>query len=92
MNLFYGFTKSGIDNFAHMGGLIGGFTFAGILNESKKKLWYCNRYVYLVLAVIITSSTVLWGFNNTQSKTIKLAMQLEKDNEVQNWNDVEKNC
>jgi len=90
INLFYGFSKSGIDNFAHLGGLIGGFTFAGIVNESKKRLWYLNRYVYLVLAVIITSSTVLWGFNNTQSKTIRFITQLEQDNKAQNWNEAEK--
>lgn len=90
INLFYGFTKSGIDNFAHLGGLVGGLTFAGIFNESKKRLWYFNRYVYLLLALIITSSTVFWGFNNTQSKTIRLVTQLEQDFKAQNWKEVEK--
>ncbi|EKQ56119.1 MULTISPECIES: rhomboid family intramembrane serine protease [unclassified Clostridium] len=90
INLFYGFTKSGIDNFAHLGGLIGGLTFAGIFNESKKRLWYFNRYVYLLLAVIITSSTVFWGFNNTQSKEIRLVTELEQYFNAQNWKEAEK--
>ena len=89
-NLFYGFTKSGIDNFAHLGGLIGGLTFAGIFNESKKRLWYFNRYAYLLLALIITSATVFWGFNNTQSKTTRLVTQLEQNFKAQNWKEVEK--
>ncbi len=90
INLFYGFTKSGIDNFAHLGGLVGGLIFAGIFNESKKRFWYFNRYAYLLLAVIITSSTVLWGFNNTQSKTLKLVAQLDQDSEAKNWKEAEK--
>lgn len=90
INLFYGFTNSGIDNFAHLGGLVGGLIFAGIFNESKKKLWYFNRYVYVLLALIITSSTVLWGFNNTQSKTIRLVTQLEQDFNAKNWDKAEK--
>jgi rhomboid protease GluP len=91
INLFYGFSKSGIDNFAHLGGLIGGFTVAGIFNESKKRLLYFNRYIYVLLALIITTSAVWWGFNNTQSKTIRLATQLEQDFKAQNWKAVESN-
>lgn len=90
INLFYGFTKSGIDNFAHLGGLIGGFIFAVIFNESKKRLWYFNRYAYFVLAVIIMSSTVLWGFKNPQNKIMRLVTQLDQDTKAQNWNEVEK--
>ena len=90
INLFYGFTNSGIDSFAHVGGLIGGFLLAGIINSSEKKHWYFNRCTYLVLAVIITSSTVLWGFNNHQSKAIKLVTKLEQYDKSGNWTEVEK--
>lgn len=90
VNLFYGFSKSGIDNFAHLGGLVGGLTFTGIFNESKKRVWYFNRYFYVLLALIITSSTVWWGFNNTQSKTTRLETQLEQEFKAQNWKEAEK--
>ena len=78
INLFNGFTNSGIDNFAHIGGLIAGFLVAGILNDSKKKRWYFNRYAYLILAIIITFSMILWGFNNEQNSVIKFSTELQQ--------------
>ena len=35
LSLYFGFTSSGVDNTAHIGGLISGFILAGILYRRK---------------------------------------------------------
>jgi len=37
LSLYYGFTSSGVDNLAHIGGLIAGFVFAVLLYWKRKK-------------------------------------------------------
>jgi rhomboid protease GluP len=36
INLFFGATIAGIDNFAHIGGLVGGFFIASVLEQSAR--------------------------------------------------------
>ena len=36
LNLFIGFTQSGIDNFAHLGGILGGAIFGFIFTSTLK--------------------------------------------------------
>lgn len=63
INLTYGFSTTGIDNYAHIGGLIGGFLATGIVVKSEKTKWYFNRALYLALTLIIIVSGVACGFN-----------------------------
>ncbi|MBM7558749.1 rhomboid family intramembrane serine protease [Marinitoga litoralis] len=56
INLFLGFTSSGINNFAHIGGLLVGFTFGWLTSVSDTytsyKKWKIAGYVSLILILI----------------------------------------
>lgn len=64
INLFYGFSNAGIDNFAHMGGLLGGFLAAGTVKISKQRKWYLSRPLYVFAALAIAAGGLLYGFTN----------------------------
>lgn len=64
INLFYGFTNSGIDNYAHMGGLVGGFLATGAVGFSAARKWYLNRLLYIVVALAVAAGGLLYGFSN----------------------------
>lgn len=89
INLGYGFTNASIDNFAHIGGLVGGFLASGIALTSPKKQWYANRFLYLALTVILVYSGLVYGFNNTQNKIVFKINELEKLERSENWTRVE---
>lgn len=89
INLTYGFSKAGIDNFAHIGGLIGGFLASGIVAKPEKRHWYFNRYLYLILTIFIAFSGLAYGFNNKQSKIIVKANELETLDKAEDWDKVE---
>lgn len=89
INLGYGFSNAGIDNFAHIGGLIGGFLASGIVFKSEPKRWYTDRRLYLALTVILTFSGLVYGFNNTQSRIIYKINELEKLDQKEDWLRVE---
>jgi Uncharacterized membrane protein (homolog of Drosophila rhomboid) len=60
-NLIYGFTNAGIDNFAHMGGLIGGYLAAnaiGLRNESRVS---SKKNVILAITLVLLISGVFIG-------------------------------
>ncbi|SHE44657.1 Rhomboid family protein [Marinitoga hydrogenitolerans DSM 16785] len=56
INLFLGFTSPGINNFAHIGGLVTGFTFGWLTSVSDTytsyKYWKILAYVSLALILI----------------------------------------
>ncbi|MGE5605626.1 MAG: rhomboid family intramembrane serine protease [Bacteroidota bacterium] len=85
INLGYGFTTAGIDNFAHIGGLIGGFLAAGIVAKSEPKHWFTNRYLYFAFATILAFSGLIYGFNNPQNKIALKIAELEKLDQGENW-------
>lgn len=90
INLGYGFSVKGIDNFAHIGGLIGGFLASGMAAlPSPKKSWYTNRVFYLAVTIIMVVSGLFYGFNNTQSKIIIQLNELTKLDQAKNWTQVE---
>ena len=70
INLTYGFSTMGIDNFAHIGGLLGGFLASGVITRTEKSHWYLNRVLYLVLIIVITISGIAYGFYSNASKII----------------------
>lgn len=89
INLTYGFSTTGIDNFAHIGGLVGGFLASGMVLPSEKKRWYTNRVFYLVLTTVMAVSGLFYGFNNTQSKIIIELNELTKLDQAKNWTQVQ---
>lgn len=89
LNLAYGFSSSGIDNFAHIGGLVGGFLASGIITRTKAAKWYFNRYLYLILTITIAFSGVLYGFNNKQNRIIYEVVKLDELINENDWERVE---
>lgn len=89
LNLGYGFTNAGIDNFAHIGGLTGGFLASGIVFKSEPKRWYTDRRLYFALTVILTFSGLVYGFNNAQNKIVIKINELEKLDQKEDWPRVE---
>jgi rhomboid protease GluP len=89
INLAYGFSNAGIDNFAHIGGLIGGFIASGIVSKTEKKQWYLNRGLYILLALIIAFSGLYYGFNSKQNKMVLMLNELDKMQTAENWQEAE---
>ena len=89
LNLGYGFTNAGIDNFAHIGGLIGGFLASGIVLSSNKKRWYTNPLFYFCFTIITVCAGLMYGFNNTQNQVMLKINQLDKLDQAQNWTQAE---
>jgi rhomboid protease GluP len=57
-NLFYGFAKTGIDNAAHIGGLVSGFIF-GLLYYLTVKQPERSKLISGVIALVVIASVVL---------------------------------
>jgi rhomboid protease GluP len=89
INLVYGFSTTGIDNFAHLGGLVGGFLASGVFLRSEKEQWYLNRYLYICLTLLLTVAGIFYGFNNNQNKIYSYANELDKYTNAKDWRNVE---
>ncbi|HEX2946652.1 MAG TPA: rhomboid family intramembrane serine protease [Clostridia bacterium] len=89
INLFYGFTNPGIDNYAHIGGLIGGFLAAGAVSGQKNAKWYLNKYAYSVLAVLLAVSGIYYGFNGKEGRIAAKTNELEAMQVSNDWTGAE---
>jgi rhomboid protease GluP len=89
INLTYGFSSTGIDNSAHIGGLIGGFLATGFVSRPARTRWYFNRALYIVLTICIAVSGLAYGFNNKQSRIYKEVGELTMLEKAENWDMVE---
>lgn len=63
INLAYGLSRPGIDNFAHIGGLVGGFLLSGVVSGKIREKWYLNKIFYITITAIIVGSGLFYGFN-----------------------------
>jgi len=63
INLVYGFIRPGIDNYGHIGGLIGGFLASGIVKLRKSTNKLLSRPVFIGLTVLILCGSLYYGFN-----------------------------
>lgn len=88
INLGYGFSVSGIDNSAHLGGLIGGFLAIGMLSKSEKKKWYTNRILYLFMLIATAVGGLYYGFHNDQSLITRRITELERIEKEQDWEEL----
>ncbi len=89
INLAYGFSNAGIDNFAHIGGLIGGFLASGIVAKTEKKRWYFNRYLYIAVTLLLIVSGLAYGFNSKQNRIALKTEELVTLDEAQEWSQLE---
>lgn len=87
LNLGFGFSHTGIDNFAHIGGLIGGFLCAGIVCENESTKWYLNKYLYVVMTLIITIACLFYGFTNKQNVVLYKLNQMQKLVKASKWSE-----
>jgi rhomboid protease GluP len=62
INLVYGFFHVEIDNYAHIGGLIGGYISAASLGMSLDKAWTDKKVVALVLFMVLSVAGIFWGY------------------------------
>jgi rhomboid protease GluP len=91
INLVYGFSRSGIDNFAHIGGLIGGFFATGtVCSLKERKKWYLNKGIILLVLIGITVGGLFYGFSNRDNGLLTKVSQLEQLDRDQKWDDAEK--
>lgn len=63
INLVYGFIRPGIDNYGHIGGLVGGFLASGIVKIRKKPTKLLSRFVFITLTILLVSGCLYYGFN-----------------------------
>ncbi|HEY5583803.1 MAG TPA: rhomboid family intramembrane serine protease [Ruminiclostridium sp.] len=92
INLTYGFMNKQIDNYAHFGGLVGGFLTTGVVysvkEETAKDKLIKMTSLILVIAVIIGG--LFYGFNNEQNRLASKIATLQTYDSQQNWSESEK--
>ncbi len=90
INLVYGFSVSGIDNFGHIGGLIGGFLAAGVVGVKDffKKIGL--RIAFIVITLVVTVFSLYYGFNNPQNRLLIKIDEMERLTGQQKWEEVER--
>lgn len=90
INLSFGLATPGIDNYAHMGGLIGGFLASGIVSVVSVNRWYLNRFFYILLTGTMIISGLFYGFTAKQNSIYVQLNELLKYDKAKDWANVEK--
>lgn len=88
LNAFIMFTVSNIDNFGHLGGLIGGFLASGIVKIGRVSRKILGRTTFIAFTVIALLGGLYYGFNsenNRQDIIIEKAITLEELVSDGNW-------
>lgn len=65
LNIFIGFSLGSgiIDNFGHLGGLVGGFLTAGIVRVKARPDQFPSRYLFLVVTLFLAALGLYYGFH-----------------------------
>ncbi len=61
LNIVFGFSSTGIDNFAHLGGLLGGYLASNTVGLKNESGITAKKILYLVLSIIILGAIFLIG-------------------------------
>ncbi|MFT9486861.1 MAG: rhomboid family intramembrane serine protease [Tepidibacillus sp.] len=85
VNLVFGMVVPNIDNYAHLGGLIGGFLIAAIVHlpNQKHNKWLVTLIATMIL--LIVSVSTWWGINGREVKGSE-ALLLKGEKALQNNN------
>ena len=67
INLGFGFMNQGIDNWAHIGGLLAGYPLAIILRNVKVNLTSLRTICYVSLLIVLFIIFIYWGRENIQN-------------------------
>ncbi|HHW00646.1 MAG TPA: rhomboid family intramembrane serine protease [Clostridiaceae bacterium] len=70
-NLVYGFMNEGIDNYAHIGGLIGGFVAATVVGLAGERKPVLARVTAFALVIAMAFTGIYIGFNSEQNIELK---------------------
>lgn len=68
LNAFIMFTVSNIDNFGHLGGLIGGFLASGIVKISHVPKKFLAKPVFIAVTIIALLGGLYYGFNSDANR------------------------
>lgn len=74
INLVFGFAVSNIDNFGHIGGLIGGFFAAAALGLPKAGAWE-KRVLSAVLLIVLAAGFLYYGLHSPSRQESALIQQ-----------------
>ncbi len=80
LNLAYGFSASGIDNFGHLGGLVGGFLTTGILIPRIERFAVNSRMVSALVLALLAGAASWYGMTkplNVEQSYIATLMDME---------------
>ncbi|RCX21041.1 rhomboid family peptidase [Anaerobacterium chartisolvens] len=91
VNIAYGFSAQGIDNYAHLGGLAGGFLASGVVGISKKRSAsrVPGRLVFFVVLAAMAIGGLYYGFNNTQNSFLNKVTRFDSMANDGRWTDIE---
>ncbi len=94
VNILYGVSVANIDNYAHIGGLLGGFAVSGLVsnnttNKSYQPKWYLNRGLYAVIVILLIGGTTYIGINGPTNIVAKSDVVLETLEKEFNWQELE---
>ena len=93
INLALGFTKDGIDYYAHIGGLIGGFLITGTFfrqNENNSKTVWLSGIRSLIISVFLALAILVYGIKAPMNSVFSMMEELNAYSTEENWDEVEK--
>lgn len=93
INLVYGFMNERIDNYAHLGGLVGGFLTTGAVVYTAKEETLkdkLSRAVSFILIIVVTLGGLYYSFNSDINKYSLKVTELEKYFSQNNYTESEK--
>ncbi|MHB8983861.1 MAG: rhomboid family intramembrane serine protease [Carboxydocellales bacterium] len=61
INLVFGFISPGIDNYAHVGGLLGGYLISSAVGLKHESPWQISRLLRILLILILLVSLFIYG-------------------------------
>ena len=92
INLVYGFMNERIDNYGHLGGLVGGFLTTGVVYKAKEETSKdkLSRLGALILVIVVTLGGLFYSFNNDQNKYFSKIIDINNYFNQKNYEESEK--